>query len=104
VVDELIRLLALGGSGGAALGATYLIVTSIRPILEKWLEHRARVIEAREAASLPLAERLLLQALERADFLEAEVASLRKELDLVRHRCAGCSARTPTTGTPIVRR
>jgi hypothetical protein len=90
MADELIRLLALGGSGGVGLGVTYIVVTSLRPIVQAWLDHRARLIEAREAASMPLAERLLVEARQREDRLHAELDAIRGELALVRARCAAC--------------
>jgi len=94
MADELIRLLAVGGSGGVGLGVTYLIVTSLRPIIETWLAHRARVIEAREAAAMPLAERLLVEAGGREARMRAEIDGLRDELSVVKARCAACPRRS----------
>ena len=86
MVDELIRLIALGGSGGVSLGVVYVIASHTRPMVEAYLAHRARVIEAREAAALPLAERLLLEERGRTAALEAAVAELRREVEVMRAR------------------
>jgi hypothetical protein len=94
MVDDLIRLVALGGSGGISLGMVYVIASHTKPMVEAYLAHRARVTEAREAAALPLAERLLLDERSRTVLLEASVADLRREVEAMRARCAACPGRS----------